>query len=848
MITRQRITFVAVVSCVLTCGVAAIAASAPNLTPYKPFGWSDKIVVTRSTGSTTDDTDLTPTDTLYVNWAVINSGNGATSTRFYTELYVDGIFKETWKSEPPVDLQGWVYVNDYPIGSLSAGQHTFRIKTDGTSTNAETNESDNEYTKTIIIGAGQTIIGVLTDTDAESHGRSGAKADYYTLTGSGNVTITLRSSDFDAYLYLYNQNKQQVTYNDDGAGGSNSRISYTLVAGQTYYVEATSFYTGGRGAYALTANTGTLTAVATPWPPAPPNLTPYKPFGWSDKIVVTRSTGSTTDDTDLTPTDTLYVNWAVINNGGSATTVRFFTELYVDGVLVHQWGGSPPYNPSDLGYINDYPLASLSAGQHTIRIKTDSTGAIAESNENDNEYTKAITIGAGQTVNGALADADAESHGRSGKKADYYTLTGSGNVTITLRSSAFDAYLYLYNQNKQQVTYNDDGAGGSNSRISYTLVAGQTYYVEATSFYTGERGSYALMASTGTLTVVGTPWPPAPPIEVQNNIPLGALAGGQDSQKLYKITVPSGQSRLDISISGGSGDCDLYARRGTPPTTSSYDPQYRPYLVGNNETVSVSNPASGDWYIMLNGYTSYEGVRLASRYGPAGMDISLITGTARLLGVDLFQKYEQGTKYLLYGAGDWGPFSLLTLGIFDFGPTVGAAIYIDIADYLGITNEGWNDNWVTLWLRINGCVFGAGLPVSAGVQARSFDASNNLPDREFPGEVTAINANVIGVLSLSGLTLTTDGNFTGGSLEPLDFGFYICAGAWMLPSFSVEVQRESLNSALAHAFSPGMTAGLIGPALMSQLVDSGNTKINRDNQAASSVAWRGTIRGTTRSD
>jgi len=40
----------------------------------------------------------------------------------------------------------------------------------------------------------------------------------------------------------------------------------------------------------------------------------------------------------------------------------------------------------------DYNLGSLSAGTHTLKIKTDSSGVIAESNETDNEFTKTVTV------------------------------------------------------------------------------------------------------------------------------------------------------------------------------------------------------------------------------------------------------------------------------------------------------------------------------------------------------------------------------------------------------------------------------------------------------------------------
>lgn len=525
MIVRQANSPILLVLCFLFAAIATMAASSPNLTPYQPSSWSDKIVVSRTTGTATDSTSLTTEDTLYVDTALINNGDAATNERFWVELYVDGVSKKEWYSDPPTNPNQVRSNSDYLIGSLTAGQHTIKIKIDSRGNIAESNEKDNEYTKTITVTAGQTINGTLTDADADSHGRLGKKADYYTLTGSGNTTITLRSSAFDAYLYLYDQNKQQVAFNDDGGGGSDPRISYTLVSGQTYYVEATAYYNDGRGTYALTASSGTLTAVATPWPPTLPNLTPYRPPAWSDRIVVSRSTGSTTDDFDLTPADALYVNWAYYNESDAPTSVRNNTELYIDGVLRNTWYADPPVNPGPDSYrsVRDYSIGSLPSGQHTFKIKVDAYGAITESNENDNEYTKTITISAGQGINGILAEGDPDSHGRSGAKADYYTLTGSGSITISLRSSSFDAYLFLYNQNKQQISYDDDSAGDRNSRINYQLVAGQTYYVEVTSYFTDGRGAYFLTPSTGILTTAADPWPPEPPTQIVAN--ASSIAG-----------------------------------------------------------------------------------------------------------------------------------------------------------------------------------------------------------------------------------------------------------------------------------------------------------------------------------
>ena len=123
----------------------------PNLTPYKPTYFSDKIVVSRTAGNYTDSPSLTTADTLYLDWAVINSGDVAAGA-FYTYLYVDGVYK-TYGYAVSLGANTYTYWNDYSIGSLSAGTHTISITADATYAVTESNESDNSYTKTITVGS-----------------------------------------------------------------------------------------------------------------------------------------------------------------------------------------------------------------------------------------------------------------------------------------------------------------------------------------------------------------------------------------------------------------------------------------------------------------------------------------------------------------------------------------------------------------------------------------------------------------------------------------------------------------------------------------------------------------------
>jgi len=136
-----------------------------------------------------------------------------------------------------------------------------------------------------------------------------------------------------------------------------------------------------------------------------------------------------------------------------------------------------------------------------------------------------------------------------------------------------------------------------------------------------EAGTWHIMlqaySTFSGLTLVATYSAATSEIPLENGVPVTDLAGAAASETFFTIEVPAGQDNLEISISGGTGDCDLYVRKDMPPTTIEYD--YRPYKVGNNETVSVETPEAGTWYIMLRGYSSYSGLT-SPRNGPRGGD------------------------------------------------------------------------------------------------------------------------------------------------------------------------------------------------------------------------------------
>ena len=133
-------------------------SSLPNLKPYQPRDWSDKIVVSNVKDTHSDSSVLRDTDDLYVDLAVTNAGPASVTESFRVELFIDGLLARTFESErsssSPLMSNYFTSWSDYWIGRLSAGTHTLKIVADAEDSVSESNERDNEYSKTITVRSG----------------------------------------------------------------------------------------------------------------------------------------------------------------------------------------------------------------------------------------------------------------------------------------------------------------------------------------------------------------------------------------------------------------------------------------------------------------------------------------------------------------------------------------------------------------------------------------------------------------------------------------------------------------------------------------------------------------------
>ena len=174
---------------------------------------------------------------------------------------------------------------------------------------------------------------------------------------------------------------------------------------------------------------------------------------------------------------------------------------------------------------------------------------------------------------------------------------GATDISFNISGGSGDADLYVkFGSAPTDSSYDCRPYRNGNNETCTGSSSGGTYYVRVKAYST-----FSGVTLEGNYTEAGQGNPPID--ESIDNIDLN-----QGQWFYHTVDLASGYSSLEVSITGGSGDADLYVRRGSQPTTSNYD--CRPYRWGNEETCSFNSPASGTWHIGVRGYSTSANVTL----------------------------------------------------------------------------------------------------------------------------------------------------------------------------------------------------------------------------------------------
>lgn len=338
-----------------------------------------------------------------------------------------------------------------------------------------------------LVTAGTPLSGALSNSDCRYNN---SPADFYRLVvpATQSLTIDLTTTAFVPALFVFGPTGGSPIVLHQPSSGGAAQIIAAVPAG-TYTVAVASNSATASGNYTLSVTAasanicglngattvtvpqtinGTLTTSdckLTSSDPRPADL--YK-FTLAGTQVVTLTSQSTA----FAPVTNLYdATGAFIVSGDSTLNQTRVVRTLTAGTY----------------YVATEGKTLTSSGAYTL----DLAGTAATLCSSANTIQTITPTSAGTTVGGTLAAGDCTLF--DGTLADIYKITvgTSANVQVDMTSTAFDAYLWLYDSNFLTITSDDNSAGGTNARLSRALAPG-TYYVAANAFAVGQTGAYSV--------------------------------------------------------------------------------------------------------------------------------------------------------------------------------------------------------------------------------------------------------------------------------------------------------------------------------------------------------------------
>jgi len=361
---------------------------------------------------------------------------------------------------------------------------------------------------------GQSASGSLSSSDSKLESDS-SYYDMWSYAGHAGETIrvTLKSTDFDAYLSVGREDGgafSELDSDDDGGGGTDSKVVVTLPEDGEYEVRANTLSSGETGSYTLLVEQGDPSEVVADSEEAEEtdSETVATPLPEPMPIRAGQTVQGELSQDDAKMEDNSYYDLYTFQaKRGQRVTITMRSSAF-DSYLA-------------FGRIEDSSFSTLESDDDSgggedakvdFNIPRDGEYAIRANSlfeDVTGSYTVQLEVGAapppvpltftqirvGQTVNGELAASDPalddDSH------YDLFRFTGKkgDRLVVTMKSTAFDTYLAvgrMENEEFSSLETNDDGAGGTDSKVEITLDQDGEYVLRANSLFAKALGAYTI--------------------------------------------------------------------------------------------------------------------------------------------------------------------------------------------------------------------------------------------------------------------------------------------------------------------------------------------------------------------
>jgi hypothetical protein len=141
--------------------------------------------------------------------------------------------------------------------------------------------------------------------------------------------------------------------------------------------------------------------------------------------------------------------------------------------------------------------------------------------------------------------------------------------------------------------------------------------------------------------------------ELTSGVPESGLSGDEGSDQYFFIDVPTGASKLIVSLSVGTGDPDIYVDTSFPVPTSGALCSSS-LAAGNDELCTLNAPATGRYYVRVRGWRAFTGASLVAT-------IAAPPGAPSITGITA----DDGSLEVAFSAGSGGIADSYTLSCVD---------------------------------------------------------------------------------------------------------------------------------------------------------------------------------------